>query len=72
MSSVSLLLAILGLNMTFVPSADGVIGVEFAMILTVLMLFIFGIITFGWMFYLENTMETAAREAARRMAVAEA
>ena len=57
---------------SFVPSDDGAIGVEFAMILPVLMLFILGIITFGWVFYLQNNMETAAREAARRMAVAEA
>ncbi len=57
---------------SFVPSDDGSVAVEFAMLLTVLILFISGIITFGWMYYLENNMETAAREAARRMAVAEA
>ena len=42
------------------------------MTVMLLVTFLFGIITFGWMFYLENNMETAAREGARRMAVAEA
>ena len=57
---------------SFVPSDDGAIAVEFAMIVMVLMLFIFGIITLGWTFFVINNMETSAREAARRMAVAEA
>ncbi len=46
--------------------------VEFALIVMLLLTILFGIITFGWMFFLENNMESAARAAARRMAVAEA
>ncbi len=56
----------------FLTSRDGAVMVEFALILILLVTILFGIITFGWMFFLENNMETAAREAARRMAVAEA
>jgi Flp pilus assembly protein TadG len=46
--------------------------VEFALTVMLLVMFLFGIITFGWMFFLDNNMETAAREGARRMAVADA
>ncbi len=53
-------------------SRGGASAVEFAIVVQLLMLILFGIITFGWMFYLENNMESAARAAARRMAVAEA
>ncbi len=42
------------------------------MTVMLLVTFLFGIITFGWIFFLDNNMETAAREGARRMAVAEA
>ncbi len=57
---------------TFLRSRDGAAGVEFALTVMLLVMFLFGIITFGWMFFLDNNMETAAREGARRMAVAEA
>ncbi len=53
-------------------SCSGASAVEFAIVVQLLILILFGIITFGWMFYLENNMESAARAAARRMAVAEA
>ena len=56
---------------SFAPSEDGAVAVEFAMILTVLLLIIVGIISFGWVFYQANNMETAAREAARRMSAQE-
>ncbi len=56
----------------FLTSCGGASAVEFAIVVQLLMLILFGIITFGWMFYLENNMESAARAAARRMAVAEA
>ena len=53
-------------------SCSGAAAVEFAIVVQLLVLILFGIITFGWMFYLENNMESAARAAARRLAVAEA
>ena len=37
-----------------------------------LVLILFGITTFGWMFYQDNNWETAAREAARRFASGDA
>ncbi len=45
---------------------------EFALIVPVLVLILFAIITVGWVFYVQNNMESAARAAVRRMAVAEA
>lgn len=51
---------------------SGVSSVEFAIILPVLMLFIFGIISVASVLYVQNNMESAAREAARRIAAAEA
>ena len=56
----------------FLTSCGGAAAVEFAIVIQLLVLILFGIITFGWMFYLENNMESAARAAARRMAVADA
>ena len=56
----------------FLRSRDGASAAEFAMIAMLLVAFLFGIITFGWMFYLESSMETAAREGARAMAVQDA
>ncbi len=50
----------------------GISSVEFCLILPVLMLFLFGIITFASVLYIHVNMENAAREAVRRMAVAEA
>ena len=50
---------------------SGATAAEFALTLMLLMIILFGIITFGWMFYIENNMETAAREGARRMAAEE-
>ena len=56
----------------FARSTQGISSVEFAIILPVLALFLFGIITFASALYIHVNMENAAREAARRMAVAEA
>ena len=56
----------------FLRSCDGASAAEFAMIVTLLVTFLFGTMTFGWMFYLESSMETAAREGARAMAVQDA
>ncbi len=50
---------------------SGISSVEFAIILPVLMMFLFSIIAFGTALYANANMENAAREAARRMAVAE-
>ena len=56
----------------FVKGRRGSTAAEFALSLMLLVLILFGITTFGWMFYLENSLETAAREGARAMAVKDA
>ncbi len=56
----------------FARCNKGISSVEFVIVLPVLMLFLFGIITFASVLYVHVNMENAAREAARRMAVAEA
>ncbi len=53
-------------------SRDGAVAVEFAIVVPVLLFFVTGTIMFGWVFFLQNNMENAAREAVRRMSVAEA
>ncbi len=63
---------VLSTGSKFLRNRDGAAAVEFALTVMLLVTFLFGIMTFGWMFFLENNMETAAREGARRMAVAEA
>ena len=55
----------------FLTSRDGVAATEFALILPVLVLILVSIITVGWIFYLQNNMETAARAGARSMAALE-
>ncbi len=50
---------------------SGISSVEFAIILPVLMMFLFSIIAFRTTLYANVNMENAAREAVRRMAVAE-
>ena len=52
--------------------ASGTASIEFVIVLNVLILFVFGIMGLGLIFYTFNTMENAAREATRRMSVAEA
>ena len=59
---------ILSTGSTFRRSRDGATAAEFALTVPLLVLLLFGTITFGWMFYLDNNWETAAREAARRLA----
>ncbi len=49
----------------------GTSSVEFVMVLTPMMLFLFGIIGFGLVTYAHNNMVNAAREATRRLSVAE-
>ncbi len=51
---------------------SGISSVEFAIILPLLMMFLFSIIAFASALYTHVNMENAAREAVRRMAVAEA
>ncbi len=55
----------------FARSNKGISSVEFVIILPVLMLFLFGIITFASVLYIHVNMENAAREAVRRLAVAD-
>jgi hypothetical protein len=57
---------------TFLRDRDGSTAAEFALSVMVLVLFLFCTMTFGWVFYLENSMETAAREGARALAVQDA
>jgi Flp pilus assembly protein TadG len=45
--------------------AEGVAAVEFAIILPILMLIIFGMIEYGYMFYVDMVITNAAREGAR-------
>ena len=56
----------------FARCSKGISSVEFVIILPVLMLFLFSIIAFASALYVHVNMENAAREAVRRMAVAEA
>ncbi len=56
----------------FARCCSGIASVEFALVLPVLMLFLFGVISASSALYVQNNMESAAREAARRMAVQEA
>lgn len=48
---------------------DGNAAVEFALILPMLLLILFGIIQFGYLFVVHNAMTNAAREGARMAAV---
>lgn len=48
---------------------SGAAAVEFALILPLLLLFLFGVVQFGFLFSVYNTMVHAAREGARGMAV---
>ena len=56
----------------FARCTDGAAAVEFVIVLPILLLFLFGTITLASALYIHVNMENAAREAARRMAVAEA
>ncbi len=48
----------------FFNRRDGTSSVEFVLVLPVLSLFLFGIIQFGSILYLQSNMANAAREAA--------
>ncbi|MFQ6024721.1 MAG: TadE family protein, partial [Acidiferrobacterales bacterium] len=48
---------------------SGAVATEFAILVPVLLLCLFGIIQLGSVLYLHSNMENAAREAARRMSV---
>lgn len=50
-------------------SEEGATAVEFAFVLPVLLMIVAGIIQFGAIFFLQNNMSNAAREAARALAV---
>ncbi len=50
---------------------NAISSIEFVIILPVLMLFLFGIITFASVLFIHVNMENAAREAVRRLAVAD-
>lgn len=52
-------------------SRSGAAAVEFALVLPLFLLLLFGIMQFGTVMFLHNNMVNAAREAARRMSVAE-
>ena len=56
---------------SFARHTNGTASVEFVIVLPVLTLFLFGIIQFGSVLYVQNNMENAAREAARSMSVGE-
>jgi Flp pilus assembly protein TadG len=56
----------------FIKGREGTAATELALSLMFLVPILFGITTFGWMFYQDNNWETAAREAARRLASGEA
>ncbi len=53
-------------------SCRGTAATEFAIILPLLLIFLFGIITFASTLFVHSNMLNAAREAARKMSVAEA
>ncbi len=50
---------------------SGAAAVEFAIVLPIFLVMLFGIIQFGAVLFLHNNMVNAARETARRMSVAE-
>ncbi|HEY5183375.1 MAG TPA: TadE/TadG family type IV pilus assembly protein [Actinomycetes bacterium] len=50
--------------------ADGAAAVEFVLILPILLLLLFGIISFGWVFSAQLTVNNAVREGARAAVVA--
>ena len=56
----------------FLKSREGSTAAELAISVMLLTLILFCITTFGWMFYQDSNWETAAREAARRLASGEA
>lgn len=48
---------------------NGTAAVEFALVLPLLIFLVFGLIQFGWYFFVSNSASGAAREAARRIVV---
>lgn len=54
---------------TLARDSRGSVAVEMVFALPLLLLFLFGIVQFGFLFFVWNDMENAAREGARRLAV---
>jgi Flp pilus assembly protein TadG len=63
--------SIAGLLRRFAGCRRGTSSVEFVLVLGPMVLFLFGIIGFGLITYAHNNMVNAAREATRRLSVAE-
>ncbi len=63
--------SIIGTVRRFARCTSGISSVEFVIILPLLMLFLFSIITFASVLFIHVNMENAAREAVRRLAVAD-
>ena len=63
--------SIVGILRRFAACRRGTSAVEFCLVLAPMILFLFGIIGFGLITYAHNNMVNAAREATRRLSVAE-
>ena len=63
--------SIAGILRRFAACRRGTSSVEFVLVLAPMILFLFGIIGFGLITYAHNNMVNAAREATRRLSVAE-
>ena len=63
--------SIAGILRRFAACRHGTSSVEFVLVLGPMILFLFGIIGFGLITYAHNNMVNAAREATRRLSVAE-
>jgi Flp pilus assembly protein TadG len=57
--------------MRFCTREDGVVGVEFVILFPVLVLFVVGIVEFGHLWYVRQTLTNASREGARAAVVYE-
>jgi Flp pilus assembly protein TadG len=55
--------------LSFWRRKEGSVAMEFAILLPVFVLFLWGILQFGFIFYLQNDMINAARESGRQLSV---